>query len=463
MVAGTRGSSGAGTGVRVGVALAATEMAFTAAGATRAGSPVRRLALDRMSGDNGAVWPALADAFREVARVHGPATVAVSLMGSLAEVRELQLPAMREADLQQLLTRSASRYFVHARSSQVIGALRDVGRGGDNGASPVVAAAAPQRVVSAIHAAARDAGLTVECVVTAPGAWAAAAAALWPATARGAAQLLVSHADHTDLLTLQDGRLAGIRRFRSGAADAAQIADALGGAGRSRAGAQVFALGRADENAALGRALAERRITVVAAAAEWRDRSGDPDALAATFAAPAAAPALDSDEVRASRADRRQQVLRWVVGGTVALLLVAAALEWWGAHREWRAVQAQRESLRTEVAATLVGRTTVETALRQLATLNAEQQASPRWGALLAAVSNALDDEAYLTAFRARGDSVVFDGLASRAARAFATLEKIPGLTAVRAAAPVRREAPSDGPALERFSIAARLAPRGRP
>jgi Tfp pilus assembly protein PilN len=102
----------------------------------------------------------------------------------------------------------------------------------------------------------------------------------------------------------------------------------------------------------------------------------------------------------------------------------------------------------------------VEAAFRQLATLGAAQRTAARWSEVVAALSDKLDEDAYLTAFRGRGDSVVVDGLAEHAARAFDAVEKTPGLVSVRAAAPVRREAPSGGPALERFTIAALLGQR---
>ena len=63
-----------------------------------------------------------------------------------------------------------------------------------------MAAAAPQRLVAALHAAARDAGWTVEAVSPAEGAWCAAAAALWPATAQRGSHLLVCGEDRTELL-----------------------------------------------------------------------------------------------------------------------------------------------------------------------------------------------------------------------------------------------------------------------
>ena len=101
----------------------------------------------------------------------------------------------------------------------------------------------------------------------------------------------------------------------------------------------------------------------------------------------------------------------------------------------------------------------METAYRQLAILNAAERTTPQWTVVLVNVADHLGDDAYLTSFRGRGDSVVVEGIASHAATVFNDLEKTPGLSEVRAAAPVRREAPNGADATQRFTIAARLGP----
>src|SRR5947207_7801296 len=123
------------------------------------------------------------------------------------------------------LARNAGRYFVNARGMQIGGAAAT--RRARGKPAPAIAAAAPVRLVAAIQAAARDAGWTVETIAPAESAWAAAAVALWPTLARKASHLLVTHDDRTDLLRLDAGRLAGVRRFRAGAADADLVADAI--------------------------------------------------------------------------------------------------------------------------------------------------------------------------------------------------------------------------------------------
>jgi len=307
----------------------------------------------------------------------------------------------------------------------------------------------------------------VDAISPAEAAWAAAATTLWPSRSRAAASslLLVLHPDRTELLELEDGRLSAVRRFRAGADDESLIAEALAAApGASRtSGSSVIARAGAIGSSALrnemARALAARGIMLAPPPSEWAESVEHPDVIAAAFAGHAAQPLLESDEVRASGEEELKYAVRWAGIGAAALFVVAALFQLWGVHRELGAVRQQRSALRSEVAATLVGRTSVETAFRQLATLAAAQRTAPRWSAIVAGLSDKLGEDAYLTAFRGRGDSVVVDGLASHAARAFDAVEKTPGLTGVRAAAPVRREAPSGGPAMERFTIAAQVVP----
>jgi hypothetical protein len=167
--------------------------------------------------------------------------------------------------------------------------------------------------------------------------------------------------------------------------------------------------------------------------------------------------------MRALRAERIRRIATRTGIAAVVVLMIAGALEKWGLNRELAAIREQRAALSSSISSTLVGRTTVENAFRQLAALGAEERATPEWSAALAALSARLPSDAYLTGFRGRGDSIAIDGLAGHAARVFDAIERVPGLTDVRAAGPVRIETPEDGPPLERFAIAAQLAPPASP
>jgi hypothetical protein len=447
-----------GKQVIVGAALSATELCVV----QRAGSGMRagvwRMALHPLNGD-GTGWPALTSALNELSRTLGVngGRLDVALMPPLTEIRRLELPPMGESDLRALLSRNAARYFVGARSAQLVGTSAAPQRpGGPVGG--VMAAATPLRLVAALHAAARDAGWTVEAVSPAEGAWCSAAAVLWPSTTRHLSNLIVCGEDRTELLQIDQGRLAGVRRFRAGAEDAALVAEAIGPADASRkapAGARITAVGASAQRNSLARALASAGLVVSAPPREWDERADHPDLLAAEFAGPGAAPLLRSEATLATRREQARRAVTRMAASAAVLLLLAALLTLWGAKRQLRAVQADRATIKPLISATLVGRTSVETAFRQLAALAAMQRAAPRWSGVIGEVGVRLDDHAYLTSLRARDDSLVVDGIAVSAARAFDSIVQTPGLAKVRAAAPVRRESPQGGPAIERFTVAA--------
>jgi hypothetical protein len=320
------------------------------------------------------------------------------------------------------------------------------------------------RLVGALHGAAREAGWTVDAVSPAEGAWCSAASALWPSSSRHASHLLVCGEDRTELLQIEQGRLAGVRRFRAGAADAALVAEAIGPADAARKGpvlARVTAVGVGAQRKELARALSSAGLAVASPPPEWAERADHADQLAAEFAGPNAAPLLRSEATLAMRREAGRRVIMRMVAASAALLLLAAVFTLWGAKRQLRAVQAERAAINPLISATLVGRTSLETAFRQLAALAATQRSAPRWSSVIAGLGVRLDEHAYLTSLRARDDSVVVEGIAVSAARAFESIFQTPGLVNVKAAAPVRRESPEGGPALERFTIAAGVARAG--
>jgi general secretion pathway protein K len=446
--------------VRAGVALSTTELYAADLGARSPGGRSMRIPLDPPSAEGGS-WPSLTSALAELARSlgagDGGGTLLVSLMPPLTELRRLELPPLGDDDLRRVLSRNASKYFVNARSPQLVGTVRGV-RGPRGAPAAVVAAAAPARLVTAIQASARAAGWSVAGVGPAESAWASAATAFWPAHARGTAHLLVAHDDRADLLELEDGKLAGVRRFRAGAADAQLIAQAVAGARGGRA-ASLGAIGSGDMGRELARALTARGVAIASASSAHADLAGSVQRVAAQYAAAENGPVFRGDELVAARRAEARRATMFVAAAAVSIVCLAAALELWGVNRELRVVRAERERLRPRLATTLVGRTTVAQAYQHLSTLASFERGSPQLTAVITAITAQLPGDAYLTGLRARGDSLVIEGLADRAARVFDAIERTPGLTSVRAAAPVRREIVDDGVAKERFTIAALLPP----
>jgi Tfp pilus assembly protein PilN len=438
-----------GKRIRTGVAISATELCAADLRLNGKGGGWRA-ALEPPNGESG--WPSLANALSELARALGvrDGVLAVSLMPPLTEVRRLDLPPLRDDERLRLLARNAPRYFVNARGPQVIGAS-SIGRRQRGVGAPVIAAAASTRLVAAIHLAAQQSGWTIESVAPAETAWCAAACALWPSFSRHQAHVIIAHHDRTDLLELENGRLVGVRRFRGGGADASIIADSLGPT--ARVGVTGAPEVRRDLVAALDR-FGVRTIAPVGDAVALSDTG---DLLAAHFAGAEGGPVLRSED--ATTVERAQATkLAWrLAGAAAALVLLSSALELWSVKRQLRAVRDERAALRGQIAATLVGRTTLDATYRQLAALNGIERGSPRWSSVITTLSQAVPDDAYLTALRIRQDSVIVDGLGEHAARVFDALARTPGLADVRAAAPVRREAQDEGSALEHFTIAARV------
>ena len=432
----------------IGVALTATELFVSEPGAGRMAGT--RIALASGPDERGA-WPELVAAFRQVAAARGAGELNVALLPPLVEVAGLEMPPLDESELVQVLARNAGKYFVGARGSQTVGVLRDGGRRGQP--AGVLAAAAGTRLIAVIDAAAAESGWSVGLVTPAESAWVAGAVAIWPAFARRSAHVLVHEVDRTVLLELHHGRLSGVRRFRAGAADADLIADAILAARGSDATA-VGSIGVSGGRQELLRALGARGVGVNAATGPRADHADVPGMMAATFAAASAGPLLMNEHARANLRSRQRRITLAVAAVAVLLLGVAAAVRLWGVRRELKLIQGQRAEVQPLVAATLVGRSSVEDAYRHLAAIAAADRAAPHWAPVLAELSAIVPDDGYLIAFRTHGDSLIMEGMAARAVRVFDAVHGSKLLTGVRAPAPVRAEAPEGGDPLERFSIA---------
>lgn len=438
---------GGASGLRthVGIALSDTGLCAVFAPAGEARARVWHTTLSAPPIDASTVWPELIDALRALSAASGvqDGRLSVALMPGLAEVRSVQVPPLGDEALQQLLARNAGKYFVSARGPQTVGA---VPRGSDAASRVVVAASS--RLLGMVHASAEATRWSVDSIGPAESAWGAAALE-WDTGGSRAAQLLIARAEHVELLQLERGVITGVRRFRAGTLDIERIAEAC-----AARGGVVMLAGRPAPRAQISSALASRGVTTrtPAAAADVLD---DPDALAAAYAHRAVAPALITDAVRALRARQSRTLTTRLAVAAGVLVLMAGALQLWDVRRELEAVRVARDELRPQLSATLVGRSTVETALRQLAVLGEAGRSAPQWSAVLGGISAELPLESYLTGFRGRADTVGIDGLALYAARVFDAVEQVPQLNDVRASAPVRRETSAEGEALERFQLTA--------
>jgi hypothetical protein len=443
--------------IRTGVALSLTEVCAADVRLVGNRGSMWRMTIEPPD-SNGGGWPSLANALRELAEALGVTggRLAIALMPPLTEVRRLDLPPLKPEELQQLLSRNAGRYFLTAREPQFVGTTM-TRRASRNGPAPIVGASASARLVNAIYAAAREAGWIVEGVVPAEIGWRVAATSLWPAFARGVSHVLVHHADRTDLLQLENGNLAGVRRFRAGAVDAELIASALQESRSNGTPPRVGSLGTLEPRQALANSLSRASADLSAPPADWSGPSADPMFVAATFVTPDEGLTLRTHDVVESRAARGRRITWSIIAATVGLLIVAAGLELWGVRRELNAVNAERAKIRPQLQTTLTGRTNFETSNRKLSALFAAHRQSPYLSGVIASVTDALPEDAYLLSFRAHRDTLVLDGLAKHAAAAFDALEARPELANVQSIAGVQRQLQEDGTALEHFTVQARM------
>jgi Tfp pilus assembly protein PilN len=164
--------------------------------------------------------------------------------------------------------------------------------------------------------------------------------------------------------------------------------------------------------------------------------------------------------VRATSRGDAWRATRLVAAAALVLTMLGAAAQLWGVRRQLQTVHDQRASLASRLSTTLAGRTSLDAAYRMVSALSVAQRGVPEWSRTIVGLSDAIPDDAYLTAFRTRGDSLIVEGLAVRAASVFDAMEQLPGLANVRAASPVRRELQDDRTALEHFTIAARQVSR---
>jgi Tfp pilus assembly protein PilN len=444
-----------GKRIRTGVALSLTEL--VAADVRLPGGAAWRVPLDPPE-SNGGGWPSLSRALRELADKLGAldGQIVVALMPPLTEVRRLDLPPLKREQVLQLLARNANRYFVGAREAQVVGTSIPK-RTSRTGSVPVLGAAASARQGKAIAAAARDSGWTLDGIVPAEVGWSAAASTIWPSFAKGVSHVLVHHDDRTDLLRMEQGALAGVRRFRAGSLDAQLIADALSESRANGTAPRVGTLGSLSPQQDLIRVLPRESAIVNTPGNEWTTSTADPMVAAATFVRADDPLTLLTEDVAEVRARTGRRLTMMLFAATVLLLVAAALVELWGVKRELAAVQAERARIRPQLQSTLSGRSSFEASNKKLSSLFEAQREAPYLSGVIAEVTDALPAGAYLMSFRARRDTLILEGLAKSSGEAFSALEAIPGLANVKSVGSVQRQLQDDGTALEHFTVQARM------
>ncbi|HEU6453729.1 MAG TPA: hypothetical protein VFT57_20095 [Gemmatimonadaceae bacterium] len=368
----------------------------------------------RSSFEPGALPEILGELRDRLSRPRSPLVVA--LLPPLVQVRRVELPALTDEELRRVLTRDVERYLPDVRVPQVAAAAR----AGTRRSSPVtyLIAAADAALVSSLYDAARKSGWQLASVVPAYAAWEIAGRHLQPAPEHQDGYLLLRQCDRMEALLVQRGRLTLVRRFR-----ASVSMDAV--------------------TAALG------ELSAVPL--------NEPEVLAARYAPRVRGAGLVPDAVRAARARGETRWSVRMLAVAAALLVLAGALEMWGQHRELAAIRARRAALSGHVARAMQLRESIEDIQARLRTLARAESSASRWSAVVSVVAERLPRDAYLVKLRGAGDSLVLEGAALRAAGAFEALRNAPGISGVRADAPIRQEARDSQPPIERFTIGARL------
>lgn len=400
-------------GSELGVAIAARRLVVVdprVRRGTPAAQPFER-ALEPMG--DGAEWPALVDALRELRDARGVAgELAIALLAPLADVRPLALPPLPADELRRLVARSASRYFLGAREPQVVAILPRRTRGEQ---APVLAAAADARRLDAIYAAAARSGWSIRTIVPAETAWRGAALARWTTLARGTHDVAIAHPDRVDVLQLSDGRLRGVRRLRRADATLGEVPHVLGAP------------------------------------------DADPAELAATYAARGAGLELVPEHAWRIRRARLWRATAGVAAAAVLLLVLAGGLQAAALRRELAAVRAERARLRPQVASVLATQELLGATARRFGELAAAPRRAARWSTVLETLSEYLPENAYLTSLTGHVDTLVVEGVTETSGDVFDALSEARTLANVRAVAPVRRDFRAADDAAEHFAIGARV------
>lgn len=359
--------------------------------------------------DSAPFWNDLGAAVGEMATALKvrPGRISVALIPPIVQLRRIELPWLRDADLRRVLVRDAGKYFIGGAIPQALGVLRL--ESGRRSPQPLLVAAAPEWLVNGMARVLESLGWVIEAVGPAHIAWARATPSrpLDPGL-----PLIVSGRHAIELLRLDRGRLVGVRRIRPGAA-------------LSEAGTE---LGHPD----------------LAAALNSRDVRGFE---------------LVPQTIGTAREMWRTRLARRLWLTTAATVLAAFGLLRLDLKRETAQVEAARAGLHRAVGEAMTAREAVEGLRARLAVLRDAEATAPRWTTVLGTVAQHLPRDAHLSGFRGDQDSLALEGTARHAVGVFEALKQAPGFAGVQARAPIRQEIGDSQQTIERFSLAAWLGP----
>jgi hypothetical protein len=342
------------------------------------------------------------------------ARTSLALLPGLVQLKRIELPRMRDVELRTVLSRDAGRFFFVARDPQVIAFHRlTSGRGA---LIRLMVACTPEAVINAAISAALDSGWDLQRIVPAHAAWATAAGRRWTQLRRAGGQVVVTCGKTTETLDISAGRLELVRRATTNAT--------------APTGAEAFVLDQ-------------------------------PGLAAAANADDVRVLELLPERMHAERARRTRAAARVLMGAAAACFVAGAGLELWGTHRELQQVESRRVAIRARVNRVIRVRDALSAADRRIAAIATLDRTAPQWSGTMATVASHLPLDAHLVAFRGRADSLVLEGTAERAATVFEAIQRAPGVSGVRANAPIRQELDEEQHPVEYFAVAVRLAQAG--
>lgn len=389
-------------------------------------------------------WTEIAATFEAMKQALSVAAARVTLvlLPPLVQVRRIELPRIPDADLERVLSRDIARYLPVV-GTQVVGFQR-IGKG-TRARDPLLVACASTELVERLAEEIERLGWTLERVTAAHWSWVdAVQQGLTSASANRATagRYLVSlDGALAEVLRIEDGRLTEVRRTPR---SLPRLLAAL----REHPGSEVTLIGGSDE---VNQALCQAGFQVQLLA-------GSAASLAAGGSSTNSPPELAPARVKQLRViwSARWQRRLWM--GTAAALLLSVGLTRWGLARELAAIRHQRLEYRDAVMKAMVVRDSSEGVRQQLVLLTKAEETAPRWTAILGSVTKQLPDDAFLTSFRGRADSLQLEGVAEQAAGVFEALARADGLVGVQANAPIRQTMAGGVTTNERFTLTAKVA-----
>jgi hypothetical protein len=150
--------------------------------------------------------------------------------------------------------------------------------------------------------------------------------------------------------------------------------------------------------------------------------------------------------------------VRWLLSAAVTLLMTSALLRLVDVNRELAHTETRRAAIHAEVAEAIHVRTAVSAIEQRLNLLSGIREQAPRRSEAFAILAGHLPLNAYVDEVDISGDSLTLKGAADHASDVFQELRKAPGVTALRATAPIRQETRPDQPSTEFFSLTVRLS-----